>query len=122
MRPRRSIIDNLLENAVEYASPGGSIQITVTTADCRVSNTARGLDEADVARLFDRFWRKESARSSGLHVGLGLPLSRAFAEAMGWTLDARQLPEDRLEIVLAWAQAGSSDGQPAKDHRVAASV
>jgi len=99
----RSIIDNLLENAVEYTSPQGAIEIAVTASGCRFINTARGLEAADVGRLFDRFWRKEVARSGGLHVGLGLPLSRAFAEAMGWTLQARQLPEDRLEITLAWA-------------------
>ena len=100
----RSIIDNLLENAVEYTSPGGAIHIAVTASSCGVTNTAAGLDEADLGRLFDRFWRKESARTNGLHVGLGLPLSRAFAEAMGWSLQARRLPEDRLEIVLAWVK------------------
>jgi signal transduction histidine kinase len=42
-----------------------------------------------VGRLFERFWRKESARGGGgEHVGLGLSLAHMFAVAMGWRLTA----------------------------------
>ena len=42
----------------------------------------------DVEKLFDGFWRKDKSRTDR-HAGLGLTLSRSFAQAMGWTLTAR---------------------------------
>jgi len=89
----QSIMDNVLENAVDYSSVPGEIRITVLKeaagAVLRVENTCDNLSREDVARLFDRFWRKEASRTGGQHVGLGLPLARAFAEAMGWRLTAQ---------------------------------
>jgi len=38
--------------------------------------------------LFERFWRKDAARSSPDHCGLGLAVSRAFARQLGCCLDA----------------------------------
>ena len=47
----------------------------------RVSNGA-DLSPEDCSHLFERFWRKEAARSARGHVGLGLPLAQGFAGAM----------------------------------------
>jgi len=66
-----------------------------------VANQAEGLEPADVSKLFDRFWRKEEARSGGRHFGLGLPLARMFAKAMGWTLTAVLDEQQQLEFMLA---------------------
>jgi signal transduction histidine kinase len=97
----RSIIDNLLENAVEYASPPRRIRIATAAGVLRITNSAADLAADDLPLLFERFWRKEAARSGGLHVGLGLPLSRAFAEAIGWRLEARLAQPQVLEMTLA---------------------
>jgi signal transduction histidine kinase len=71
-------------------------------AEIVVSNPAGALTADDVTRLFERFWRKEAARSgSGHHAGLGLPLARSFAEAMGWTLTAELAAEGRVIFRLA---------------------
>jgi signal transduction histidine kinase len=102
----RSILGNLFENAVDYAPEGGAITVVLTIqagqAELAVSNSAGTLTEDDVARLFERFWRKESARTGlGNHTGLGLPLARTFAEAMGWTLTASLEAEGLLKLNLA---------------------
>ena len=78
----------------------GSLLITATAERVQVNNLVSDLLPADVPRLFERFWRKEPARSGGLHVGLGLSLARAFAEAMEWTLDARLTSGGILEMTL----------------------
>jgi two-component system sensor histidine kinase QseC len=100
----RSILGNLLENAVDYAPAGGEVRIHLmndaTGMVLRVANRAEGLDPNDVAKLFDRFWRKEEARSGGRHFGLGLPLARMFAQAMGWTLTAAMDAQGQLEFTL----------------------
>ncbi|HVU34231.1 MAG TPA: ATP-binding protein [Opitutaceae bacterium] len=88
----RAILTNLFDNAVEYAPAFGTVQVRLMKSAAgtaiAVSNDAPDLDPQDLARLYDRFWRKESARSGGKHVGLGLALARSFAAAMGWQLTA----------------------------------
>ena len=85
----RSILANLFDNAVDYSPPGGTISVTTGAAGgLRVANPAAGLGADDLPRLFDRFWRKEAARSGGEHAGLGLNLARTFAAAMDWQLAA----------------------------------
>lgn len=83
----RSILANLFDNAVDYAPAGGEIVVTGESGGgLRVANPAGNLAAGDVERFFERFWRKEAARTGGLHAGLGLNLARVFATAMGWRL------------------------------------
>jgi two-component system sensor histidine kinase QseC len=100
----RSILANLFDNAVEYAPATALVGISLEhgprgVALC-VTNPAGELEPADVARLFDPFWRKEAARSGGQHFGLGLSLARTFATAMGWTLGATLNEQRRLVLRL----------------------
>jgi signal transduction histidine kinase len=100
----RSILGNLFDNAVDYAPAGQTITVSLLTAENRVTltvnNLAGALTADDVTRLFDRFWRKEEARSGGQHTGLGLSLARSFAEAMGWNLTARLDESGRVAFTL----------------------
>lgn len=101
----KRLLGNLFDNAVSHATRGGTIEVTLEADPggfaLHVVNTAADLDASDVPRLFDRFWRKDAARS-GPHAGLGLSLARAIAEALGYTLDAHlreDAPLDRRLVV-----------------------
>ena len=100
----RSILANLFDNAVDYTPAGGEIVVTGSAeGKLRLANTvASNLAPEDVAKLFDRFWRKEAARTGGEHAGLGLNLARTFAAAMGWQLTAA-LEAGRLVFTLSVA-------------------
>lgn len=75
---------NLLENAACYADPGTEIGVTMRErqgyAYVEVSNRGAPIDPQILPRLFERFFRAESARSqSGKHHGLGLAIVKAIA-------------------------------------------
>jgi signal transduction histidine kinase len=86
----RSILANLLANAVEYTPQNGRGEINwkKDTGELTVSNTVHDLDAADVPHLFERLWRKDKSRTGGEHCGLGLALSRTFAGLLGFDLKA----------------------------------
>ncbi len=87
------VLANLLENAAEYANDNGRIWVTARATDgmieIAVANTGCRLSEAQVARVFDRFWRADASRSNAsLHVGLGLALVRRIVASLGGTVQA----------------------------------
>jgi len=103
----RGILGNLFDNALAYAPLGATLRITGACVGegggyrLQIANPAGDLKAEDVARLFERFWRKEAARSGGgEHVGLGLSLAQMFASAMGWRLTAALESDGWLTFTL----------------------
>jgi two-component system sensor histidine kinase QseC len=101
----RSIVTNLLDNAVEYSKPGSSVEINGESQNgnftLAVTNAVQQLNAEDVPHLFERFWRKDAARSGGEHSGLGLALARAFAASLGYILTATLNDDARLTMRLS---------------------
>lgn len=85
-----SIVNNLIGNAVEYSPPKNEVLIHYKCDEehflVSVTNVAPNLRPEDQGRLFDRFWRSNAARGSQEHFGLGLSLSRALADRLGFEL------------------------------------
>lgn len=78
------VFSNLLNNAVKYSD--GDLKITLyQTGEIIFSNTASGLTEVQVGKLFDRFYTVETARKS---TGLGLAITRTLVEQMKGTIYA----------------------------------
>ena len=100
----RVIVQNLVDNAISYAEPGGAIRVETTDTTLVVSNPT---SITDASRVFERFWRADQARSAGAHAGLGLPLCKKLVELLGGTIraDAR----DRRFSVTVVLPAATSD-------------
>ena len=100
----RSILYNLLDNAVEYVPSGGEIRCAARELDGRlevnVGNSAPGFSTSDLEHLFEPLWRKDAARTARAHAGLGLSVARTFAEALKAGLNARLAREGFLEFRL----------------------
>ena len=93
------IVRNLVENALAHSEPGTPVNCSgVATSggtELRLTNTAKDLDRADLEHIFDRFWRKDTARTDRTHVGLGLSIARGLCELLGLQLSV-DLREGRL--------------------------
>jgi signal transduction histidine kinase len=84
----RSIIVNLLSNAVEYNQPGGRVELLVRPngqfIHLTVSDTGPGIAAEHLPHLFEPFYRADRARSvQPGHLGLGLSLVRSHVSALG---------------------------------------
>jgi two-component system sensor histidine kinase KdpD len=84
---------NILDNAAKYAPPGSNIAIRVAASELgiatEISDEGPGIPEKDLQRIFDKFYRvQEGDRPSG-GTGLGLAICRAFVQAQGGQIAAR---------------------------------
>ena len=94
--PRRTgqILAVLLENAVRFTPPGGSIAVSGRLQDrwveTSVRDTGPGISPEHLPRVFDRFYRAEASRTrgKGAGTGLGLAIARELARAQGGDLVA----------------------------------
>ncbi len=86
---------NVLDNAVKYTPPGGSIAVAVErwemSVQVRVSDTGRGIPESQWAAVFQRFYRGEDARDAP-GVGIGLYLAREIVGRQGGTIAVASEP------------------------------
>jgi signal transduction histidine kinase len=85
------VIANLVGNAIKFTPPHGDIRIAAAATDgavrLSVSDTGLGISEAQLARVFERYWR-----GSGHGAGLGLFIARAIVEAHGGRIWAESAP------------------------------
>jgi signal transduction histidine kinase len=104
------VVTNLVENAIKYNHPGGSVTVTAKTEThenrgkssliarrkfaespapqwirIAVTDTGTGISAEDLPRLFDRFYRGDKARVAG-GTGLGLSIAKEIVTAHGGTL------------------------------------
>ena len=82
----RELFLNLLDNAVKYSRPGGTVDIalTIEQGQARVSVTDRGIGIAqeDQPQIFDRFYRTDDARAhTKKGTGLGLAICAWIVES-----------------------------------------
>jgi signal transduction histidine kinase len=101
----KTIISNLLENAIKYSPNGGRVQCIVSVADgvatLRVVDSGVGIAREDVPRLFNRFERIQHRETS--HVGgtgLGLYLSRELARQHGGDIHVESRPRSGSTFTL----------------------
>jgi two-component system, OmpR family, phosphate regulon sensor histidine kinase PhoR len=103
IRPRmlRVIARNLAENAIRYAGPGATFTLSVERTGDTVTLVGRdngiGIEESELPRLFERFYRSDRARASR-GTGLGLAIVKHIVTQAGGTVDARGARGHGLEI------------------------
>jgi PAS domain S-box-containing protein len=116
----KQVLLNLLSNAVKYNREGGSVHLTCEPVAgerlrIKVTDTGLGIPPESVERLFVPFERVGSERSAIEGTGLGLPLSKRLAEAMGGTLELASTPYQGstfwIELPLVEGPVQQDEGQ-----------
>lgn len=82
------VLQNLLDNAIQYTLPGGQIMLSAENGRSEItftiSDTGIGIPRADQPRIFERFYRVDAARSREVGgTGLGLAIAKHLVEVHG---------------------------------------
>lgn len=100
------LLSNLLENAIAYTDPPGTIETHLSCTDhsalLRIEDSAPGASESECEQLFEPLYRQESSRTrrSG-GAGLGLAICRSIVTAHGGTIAATPSPLGGVSIVMS---------------------
>ena len=103
LRPRmlRVVLENLLANAIRYAGQGSTCMVEVSESTegalLAVSDDGKGVEPADLPRLFERFYRGDQARTSR-GTGLGLAIVKHVVTAAGGEVEATSEPGSGLAV------------------------
>jgi signal transduction histidine kinase len=105
------LVANLVDNAIAYNVPDGSVRVTTAVRDGRatltVANTGAAIPPDRVDDLFEPFQRLDRTAGRTGHHGLGLSIVRAIATAHDATIDAYPGPGGGLRIEVTFGAAGS---------------
>jgi two-component system OmpR family sensor kinase/two-component system sensor histidine kinase QseC len=102
----RALVRNLVDNAVRYTPPGGTVQVrshaVAQDAVLEVTDNGPGIAAADRERVFDRFYRRAAEQENG--TGLGLAIVKAIAERHAARVSLDQAPGGGLHVTVRFAR------------------
>jgi two-component system OmpR family sensor kinase len=109
----RTLLRNLIDNAVRYTPAGGRVDVTVESsamgARVTVTDDGPGIPAEERARVFDRFYRRAGTTPTGS--GLGLAIVKAIADAHGATVSLADGPAGKgLAVTVAFPAAAPGVG------------
>jgi heavy metal sensor kinase len=92
----KSMVQNLVENALKFSPEGGSIGVklgeTADSVEFVVSDSGPGISPEDLAHVFERFYRAESTKQKAPGAGLGLAIVQRIVTAHGGKIDVESAP------------------------------
>lgn len=113
-------LTNLVDNAIKYCPAGSEVQIafeiTPETTTITVSDDGPGISPSDQARVFERFYRTDKARSRSLGgTGLGLAIVKHIAHAHHGTVHLHSTLGEGSSFTISLPNTGSPSDQPQSD-------
>ena len=101
------VIYNLVDNAVKYTPAGGAVQVSLEQEKGQVvlsvADNGAGIPEADLPRIFERFYRVDKARSRAAGgTGLGLSIVSDTVKRRGGTVEAANRPQGGAVFTVRW--------------------
>ncbi len=113
----REVLMNLLHNAVEYNSPGGTIHLTARgaggSAVFEVRDTGIGIPADVREKIFERFYRADASRhATGIHAGLGLAIVKEYVARLNGTIAVESEPGTGTTFRVTLPATGDSPPAP----------
>jgi two-component system phosphate regulon sensor histidine kinase PhoR len=99
------VAENLAENSIRYAGPGATLTLRAQDGLLEAADDGRGLEEEDLPRLFERFYRSDRARASR-GTGLGLAIVKHVVVSAGGQVEAEGGPGRGLRIRCTFPAPG----------------
>lgn len=110
-------VSNLVENALRFTPAGGTILVSIAIhpghSEISVKDTGCGIAAKDLPRVFDRFYRADSSRSSH-GAGLGLALVKSISDLHGGSAKIESEVGHGTTVTLTFPNESSSEGGPLK--------
>ncbi len=99
----RQLTAILLDNAVKYCDAGGSIHAALSRKKhltLTVTNSCRNVESIQLDRLFDRFYREDTARTAGSGFDIGLSIAQSIAERHKGSIKAFKAEEGMIGFAV----------------------
>lgn len=108
------ILQNLMYNALNYSNPDTSVDVVARRNNdhsfvLTISNTTDQLQQEDMEHLFERFWRKDPARTGSQRMGLGLSIVKLLAERLDVRINVELESSKRLLIHLRFPPSANAE-------------
>lgn len=109
------VFTNIVENAIKYNKPGGSVDVDIGEDNGRamvtIKDTGIGIPAEEIPKIFDRFYRVDTSRGQTVGSGLGLSIVKGIVEAHGGKIEVESavgrgstfrvsLPKDSTPLIL----------------------
>ena len=108
----RQLVMIVLDNAVKFTDPGGQVHVSVSMQDGAptflVDDTGIGIKQEELSRVFQRFFRGETARSRTEGAGLGLSIASWIAREHGANISLKSEPGEGTKVVVTFPRAVSA--------------
>jgi len=100
------VVTNLISNAIKYTPMGGKVTVRTQVrrggVELIVEDTGQGIAEAELPRIFERFYQVDKARGPQRGTGLGLAIVQEIVQAHGGTITVASAGEGRGSTFTIW--------------------
>ncbi len=107
----RQLVMIVLDNAVKFTDPGGQVHVSVSMQEgaptFSVDDTGIGIKQEELSRVFQRFFRGETARSRTEGAGLGLSIASWIAREHGAHISLKSEPGKGTKVVVTFPRTMS---------------
>jgi two-component system phosphate regulon sensor histidine kinase PhoR len=101
------VAENLAENSIRHAGPGSTVTLSARGGMLEAADDGRGVEEDELPRLFERFYRSDRARASR-GTGLGLAIVKHVVTAAGGEVEATGGPGHGLTVRCTFSMSAPS--------------
>ena len=95
----RQLVNNLIENAVKFNAPGGTVSVVLNATDLHVGNSHGFIAPDDLSHVFEPFYQVDASRTQR-GFGLGLAIVKKIAGLHGWHVVVNSSAEAGTDFIV----------------------